>query len=159
MTVMVAVGIIMLIFAVYWLVFGGLATARRLPGNKYFGLRVPDVRRSTEAWDGSHVVAGPVWIFAGITLLFGALVAFRASGWMWLIPVATVLIAIVAISVGSNLGARAAHLYTLKDQEENGGCSSEGGCSCGSGGCGSEAETPEVDLEALRQAAKNVDRA
>lgn len=157
MTVMVAVGIIMLIFAVYWLVFGGLATARRLPGNKYFGLRIPDVRKSKEAWDGSHVVAGPVWILAGVSFLFGALVAFRASGWMWLIPVATVLIAIVAISVGSNLGARAAHLYTLKDQEENGGCSSEGGCSCGSGGCGSSAGDPQVDMDALRNAVKNVE--
>src|SRR5699024_3528358 len=89
--------------------------------------------------------------------LFGALVAFRASGWMWLIPVATVLIAIVAISVGSNLGARAAHLYTLKDQEENGGCNSEGGCSCGSGGCGSSTEAPQVDMDALRNAVKNVE--
>ena len=76
---------------------------------------------------------------------------------MWLIPVATVLIAIVAISVGSNLGARAAHLYTLKDQEENGGCSSEGGCSCGSGGCGSSAGAPQVDMDALRNAVKNVE--
>lgn len=156
---MVAVGIILLISALYWLIFGGLATARRLPGNKYFGLRIPDVRKSKEAWDGSHVVAGPVWILAGVSLMFGALVAFRASGLMWLIPVATVLIALVAISIGSNLGARAAHLYTLKAQEEGGGCSSEGGCNCGSGGCGSAAETPQVDITALRNAVKNVDGA
>src|SRR5699024_10367315 len=122
MTSMVAVGLILLVFALYWLIFGALATARRLQGNKYFGLRIPVLRKSKEAWDASHVVAGPVWILAGVSFLSGALVAFRASGWMWLNPVATVLIAIVAISVGSNLGARAAHLYTLKDQEENGGC-------------------------------------
>ena len=83
MTVMVAVGIIMLIFAVYWLVFGGLATARRLPGNKYFGLRIPDVRKSKEAWDGSHVVAGPVWLLAGGSLLYGALVSLPDEGGMW----------------------------------------------------------------------------
>ncbi|MFH0411985.1 SdpI family protein [Corynebacterium sp. L4756] len=154
---MVAVGIIFLIISLYWLVFGGLATARRLPGNKYFGLRIPDVRRSKEAWDGSHVVAGPVWILAGVAFLFGGLAAFRASGWLWLIPVATAIIGFIAISVGSNLGARAAHLYTLKAREEDSGCISEGGCNCGSGGCGSAGDTPQVDMEALRDAVKNVD--
>src|SRR5699024_6533420 len=112
MTSMVAVGLILLVFALYWLIFGALATARRLPGNKYFGLRIPDVRNSHEALAGSPVVAGPVWTLAAVSFPSAALVAFRASGWMWLIPVATVLIAIVPISVGSNLGARAAHLYT-----------------------------------------------
>src|SRR5699024_3395863 len=114
MTSMVVVGLILLVFALYWLIFGALATARRLPGNKYFGLRIPDVRKSKEPWDGSNVVAGPVWFLACVYCLYCALVAFLASGWMYLIPFASVLIAIVAISVGSELGARAGHLYTLK---------------------------------------------
>ena len=76
---------------------------------------------------------------------------------MWLIPVTTFVIAILALSVGSNLGSRAAFLYEQAHADDD-GCGDS--CNCGSGG--EEASTdsvtqPEVDLGALRQAARHSD--
>lgn len=64
----------------------------------------------------SHAVAGPVWLVAGASLTFGALVSLQASGLMWVIPAVTTVVGIIAISYGANLGARTAVLY---DQHVN----------------------------------------
>ncbi|MER0088489.1 SdpI family protein [Corynebacterium sp. KPL3927] len=157
---MVAVGIIFLILAVFLIAVGALAATKRLPGNKYIGLRLQEIRKSREAWDNAHAVAGPFWALGGVSLLFGGVVAFRAEGWMWLIPVTTFVIAILALSVGSNLGSRAAFLYEQAHADDE-GCGDS--CNCGSGGCGGEETStnsftqPEVDLGALRQAARHSD--
>lgn len=127
---MLAIGIVLLIFATVLLVVGGLAAFRRLPGNPYIGLRLVELRKSKEAWDHAHAVAGPFWALAGISLVFGGLVALVAEGWMWAIPVISVVVTVLVVSVGSNLGARAAYLFDDK---------------------------PKVDLGALRQAAKTAD--
>ncbi|MBK4138685.1 SdpI family protein [Corynebacterium macginleyi] len=157
---MVAVGIIFLIFAVFLVAVGALAATKRLPGNKYIGLRLQEIRKSREAWNNAHAVAGPFWALGGVALLFGGVVAFRAEGWMWLIPVTTFVISILALSIGSNLASRAAFLYEQARAEEDGYGDS---CNCGSGGCGGEEVDddstiqPEVDLGALRQAARHSD--
>lgn len=157
---MVAVGIIFLIFAVFLVAVGVLAATKRLPGNQYIGLRLQEIRKSREAWNNAHAVAGPFWALGGVALLFGGVVAFRAEGWMWLIPVTTFVISILALSIGSNLASRAAFLYEQAHAEED-GCGDS--CNCGSSVRGGEEVDddstiqPEVDLGALRQAARHSD--
>ena len=138
---------------------GTLATTRRLPGNSYIGLRLQEIRKSREAWDNAHRIAGPFWILSGVCLVFGGVVALRAEGWMWLIPALTFVAAVLALSIGSNLGSRAAFLYEQAHANEE-GCGES--CNCGSDGCGGEAagETaaPQVDVNALRHAARKSDK-
>ena len=71
---------------------------------------------------------------------------------MWLIPALTFVVAVLALSVGSNMGARAAYLWDQAHKEDE-GCGES--CNCGDGGCGGEA--PTVDVSAARAAAKRAD--
>lgn len=155
---MIVVPILLFALAAVVIVVGGLATLKKLPGNSVFGLRVHEARKSPEAWITAHAVAGPVWLVAGASLTFGALVSLQASGFMWVIPAVTTVVGIIALSYGANLGARTAVLYdqnvsAKKNSDTTGGCCSSGG----------EAEThdiaeaPSVDVNALRQAARQAD--
>ena len=149
---MLVVGIIFLIVAAILIVVGGLASLRKLPGNSVVGLRLAEIRKTKEAWDNAHAVAGPFWFLAGVALVFGGIIALRAEGWMWLIPALTFVVAVLALSVGSNMGARAAYLWDQAHKEDE-GCGES--CNCGDGGCGGEA--PTVDVSAARAAAKRAD--
>ena len=82
-------GTVLLILAIALLVIGVLAWRRKLPGNPVIGIRVAEVRKSKEIWEAAHQVAGPLWLVGGVALVFGGLVAFRAEGWMWLLPALT----------------------------------------------------------------------
>ncbi|MGP6174187.1 SdpI family protein [Corynebacterium sp. A21] len=148
------IGVVLLVLALVLLIAGVMATSRRLPGNKIIGLRVPEVRKSKEIWDGSHAVAGPLWIFGGVALTFGGLIAFIASGWLWVFPAVTLVVGIVALASGANVGARTATLLDARHQDEDAGCAScsnDGGCGCGGH---NEAPAPVVDLAAVRRAAE-----
>ena len=153
---MLAVGIIMLIVAALLLIVGGLAATGHLPGNNMIGLRLIEIRKSRAAWDNAHKVAGLFWVLSGVALLFGGIVALNASGWMWLLPAAMVIVSILARSVGSNMGSRAAYLFDQAHKEDE-GCGDS--CNCGDS-CDSGSDTPavEVNLGALRQAAENLDK-
>ncbi|GAI19465.1 SdpI family protein [Corynebacterium propinquum] len=155
---MIVVPILLFALAAVVIVVGGLATLKKLPGNSVFGLRVHEARKSPEAWITAHAVAGPVWLVAGASLTFGALVSLQASGFMWVIPAVTTVVGTIALSYGANLGARTAVLYdqnvsAKKNADTTGGCCSSGG--------GAEthdiAEAPSVDVNALRQAARQAD--
>lgn len=144
------IGVILLVLAAALLILGGLGWSQKLPGNGIIGIRVPEVRKSKDVWDAAHRVAGPLWLVGGVALLLGALVAFTAAGWMWLIVVLTVLAALVLLGMGANAGARAAAILDARAETES-GCSSCGdGGSCGCGGHSEPA--PEIDFEALRRA-------
>ena len=149
---MLVVGIIFLILAAVLIVVGGLATLRKLPGNNVVGLRLAEIRKSKEAWDNAHAVARPFWFLGGVALVFGGIIALRAEGWMWLIPALTFVVAILALSIGSNMGARASYLWNQAHQEDE-GCGDT--CNCGDGECGGEA--PAVDVSAARAAAERAD--
>lgn len=151
---MLVVGILFFILAAILLIVGALATMRKLPGNSVVGLRLAEIRKSREAWDNAHAVAGPFWALGGVALLFGGIVALRAQGWMWLIPAATFVIAVLVLSIGSNMGARAAYLWDQAHKDDE-GCGDS--CNCGDGGCGEEA--PSVDVSAVRAAAERADQA
>lgn len=155
---MIVVPIVLFALAAVVIVVGGLATLKKLPGNSVFGLRVHEARKSPEAWITAHAVAGPVWLVAGASLTFGALVSLQASGFMWVIPAVTTVVGIIALSYGANLGARTAVLYdqnvsAKKNADTTGGCCSSGG--------GAEtrdvSEAPSVDMNALRKAARQAD--
>ncbi len=136
---MIFIGVLFLILAALLLVVGGLATTRRLPGNNIFGLRVEEVRKDKETWDLAHAVAGPFWMLAGLALVFGGLVCFSPAGWTWILTLVTAVVAVLTVSIGANLGARAAHLQDLHNKEEAN-------------------KPPAVDLNALRNAARKSDQ-
>lgn len=150
---MLVVGIIFLILAAVLIIVGGLATLRKLPGNSVVGLRLAEIRKTREAWDNAHAIAGPFWFLGGIALVFGGVIALRAEGWMWLIPALTAVVAILALSIGSNMGARAAYLWDQAHKDDD-GCGDS--CNCSDGGCGGEA--PAVDVSAIRAAAQHADK-
>ncbi|WP_311518154.1 SdpI family protein [uncultured Corynebacterium sp.] len=151
---MLAIAIIFFTLAAIFLIVGGLATARKLPGNSVVGLRLVEIRKTKEAWDNAHAIAGPFWMLSGVSLLFGGVVAISAHGWMWTIPALTFVISILALSIGSNMGSRAAFLWDEAHKAEE-GCGDS--CNCSDDGCGSS--EPEVDLGALRKAAEQADHA
>ena len=151
---MLAIAIIFFTLAAIFLIVGGLATARKLPGNSVVGLRLVEIRKTKEAWDNAHAIAGPFWMLSGVSLLFGGVVAISAHGWMWTIPALTFAISILALSIGSNMGSRAAFLWDEAHKAEE-GCGDS--CNCSDDGCGSS--EPEVDLGALRKAAEQADHA
>ncbi|GAB2516516.1 hypothetical protein CATRI_12980 [Corynebacterium atrinae] len=147
---MFVVGLIFFALSAVLLVVGALATVRRLPGNSVIGLRVPEVRKSQEVWDGAHAVAGPFWLLAALILLFGGFISWVVSGWWSLVPLFFLIAAFMAVSVGANSGARMAVLM-----DEQAGQSSGGGCGtdCNCGESAPEKAPANVDLQALRRAA------
>ncbi|WKD58412.1 hypothetical protein CAPI_09445 [Corynebacterium capitovis DSM 44611] len=141
-----AVGILFVVFALVAVIPGLLATAGKLPGNSFIGLRVPEVRKDRSTWDQAHRVAGPLWIFAGVALGFASAFAFMASGALWIIPVVFTAAAVVALSAAGNLGARAAALVDASSAETATEPSPE-----------PASEAPQVNLDALRKAAGKAD--
>lgn len=140
---MTAIGVLLAILALVLTVIGGLATARRLPGNGIVGIRVPEVRTSRRIWEDAHHVAGIFWLVGGVALAFGALTAFRAEGWAWILPVATVIIAVAAVGAGANAGARTAAVLDVAEELKKNNEPAP--------------PTPQVDLAALRRAANQAD--
>lgn len=135
-------GVILLILGLILTVIGGLAWAAKLPGNGVVGIRVPEVRKSQELWTLAHRIAGPFWTLGGISLLFGACFAFIAQGWLWALPIFTILIALAAVGAGAGQAAHAVAAIDARRmiEAENGG------------------PKPAVDMEALRRAARASDR-
>ena len=66
---MLAVGIVFFVLAAVLLIVGGLATLRKLPGNSVVGLRLAEIRKSKDAWDNAHAIAGPFWMLGGLSLI------------------------------------------------------------------------------------------
>lgn len=110
-------GVVYAIVAVGVLIVGILGTTQHLPGNSFIGIRVPEVRASKDIWNKSHAVAGPLWIFAGLALLFGAITTFFVSSWLWVIPLAALALGLYGIGAGANLGARHAALIDAAETE------------------------------------------
>lgn len=139
-TMSIAVTVVLAVLAVAVLIVGALAWTGRLPGNSVIGLRVPEVRRSKDMWVTAHRIAGPMWVFAGVLLAFAAAFSSIVSGWGWIVPVALVVGAVAAIGAGAGRGAHTvAALDARRIAEE------------------STDDTPKVDLDALRRAAKRAD--
>lgn len=134
-------GIILLVIAVLLAIVGALGWTGKLPGNSFIGLKVPEVRKSEDLWELAHKIAGPFWILGAAALAFGGAFSFVATGWWWTLPAFTIVIALGSVGTGA---AKAAHTVAALDaraiaEEQRGGAK------------------PAVNLEALRNAAKNLD--
>lgn len=156
---MTVVGTLLAIVAIALIIIGALAWARRLPGNSYVGIRVPEVRESQELWTTAHHVAGPLWVVGGIAVGIAASLCFAPSGWLHLMSIVAVLAGIMFVSIGANVGARAA---SLLDAQTDVTAASESTC-CSAGGAeeaddeGQTSTSFTPDLEALRRAAQASD--
>lgn len=142
-TLNIVFGILFAVAALVLVIPGAMATAGKLPGNKFIGLHTPAVRKNESVWVQAHKVAGPFFILAGVALAFGAAFAFIASGWVWLFPVVAVVAAVVALSLAGNFGARAAVMVERAQEEVSAEAPAE--------------PKPEVNLDALRRAAGHAD--
>lgn len=138
----VVIGVVFIVFALALLIPGLLAALGRLPGNNVVGLHVPEVRNDEEIWIQAHKVAGPYLILGGLALAFGSAFAFIANGWLWAVPVILAVVAVASVAAAGNQGARAARLFT--EAKEN---QAEADA----------APAPQVDLGALRNAARQAD--
>lgn len=163
------------ILAVLLVVTGVLAWKAKLPGNPVLGIRVPEVRKSQELWDMAHRVAGPLWVLSGVAWAIASLMAFAATGWMWLVVGLAVIGGLVFLGMGAGMGAHTVAMVDAKrkaagDSSEGACCSADGG---GEGGCCSPADNgapapventtalnaPAIDLDAVRRAAQAQSRA
>ena len=131
------IGVILILLGIVIAVVGTMAITKKLPGNKWIGIHVPEVRKSRELWDLAHRVAGPSWLVAALAALAAGFVALAASGWMWFIVVGGTLASLVMLGIGAAMGAHTVAMYDaqLQATESDGGCGSDGGgCGCCSGG-------------------------
>ncbi len=174
---MIILGTILALFAVFLLIVGCLAWSRRLPGNNYIGIRVPEVRKSKESWDLAHQFAGPLWVASGVTMAIASVPPFSGISWLLLISVIALVAAIYFFGLGASIGARAAGALENSSGSERDGCcggtqqpepdqaaeSRKEFCGSSNGDCGSctthACETASaIDLEALKRAAQSADK-
>lgn len=163
---MIVLSVLLFILGAAVLVIGVLAVTAKLPGNRWVGLRIPEVRKNREMWDTGHRIAGPTWTGAGVALIAASVVGLQ-GGWLWVVSGLLVVGALFLIGMGAALAAQTlakidhAKARQAEQQRAAAGCCSSGSSSdssCGGdcdGGCGGhDSVTPvELDLDAARRAA------
>ena len=117
---MVVLGCVLAALAVVLLLVGALAWTRHLPGHKYVGIKVPEVRESREVWDAVHQFAGPLWLASGVAMAVAAVPPFSGVSWLLIISLVGVAASVYFFGLGSSMGARAAGV--LVREESSGGC-------------------------------------
>ena len=115
---MTFLSIILGVLGVAVLIVGVLSTTGTLPGNSIIGLRIPEVRKSQEYWTMGHKIAGPTWTGSGLALLACAVVAWGASGWLWLIVGLLVVAAVFLLGMGAALASHALAQVDARAQKE-----------------------------------------
>lgn len=146
---MIVITILLVILAIFVLTEVLLGFIEKLPGNGVVGLRIPEVRKSSENWVLAHKIAGPAWMGAGAALLGAALLTTGIGGWMWLVFALLIVGALFLIGMGSAMAASTmARLEHVRSQQEEDERAAAGCCSSGSssnddasaGGCEPTAE-------------------
>ena len=146
---MIVLTILLVILALVVLTVGLLGFIEKLPGNGVVGLRIPEVRKSSENWVLAHKIAGPAWMGAGAALLGAALLTTGIGVWMWLVFALLIVGALFLIGMGSAMAASTmARLEHVRSQQEEDERAAAGCCSSGSssnddasaGGCEPSAE-------------------
>ena len=151
MSGMTFVGILLLIIALCAIILGMLGWTRKLPGNSYIGIKVPEVRKSRQMWDAAHQTAGPLWVISGVAFSFAGLLCFVNNAWLWLLAAVLTFFGVVLVALGSSLGSRTVAVLADHDAKQEAAQSS---C-CSAGGEEEVPSAPEVDVEALRRAVKD----
>lgn len=122
-------GALLLVAGVALLTVGLLGWRRRLPRNRFAGIRTPATLRSEAAFRAANHVAAPPVLAAGAVSAAGGALVFGTVG-----PALTVIVGATGIGVvgllvaGGLLGHRAAAAIPAPTT----GCA---GCRCGGGGC------------------------
>ena len=115
------------VLAAVWMVVGVAGLCRRLPGNRWVGVRTKETFASEDAWHLAHRVAAPGFLFGALALILGGALSLTSS-WGFLYALGGAVIGLLAVSVVSGIAVRAAQ--TIPAPEGSGGCSSD----CCSGG-------------------------
>src|SRR5699024_7232007 len=127
---MIVLTILLVILALVVLTVGLLGFIEKLPGNGVVGLRIPEVRKSSENWVLAHKIAGPAWMGAGAALLGAALLTTGIGGWMWLVFALLIVGALFLIGMGSAMAASTmARLEHVRSQQEEDERAAAGCCS------------------------------
>lgn len=134
----VAVGISVadFVLAVAFGVTGVLGLMRRLPRNRFVGIRTPVTLRSDETFAVAHVVAGPGLVGGAVILALAGVIGIGSAGGVGLAFALVGLVAsLVILGAASSFGLRAA--ARVPDWDESDSCGTGGGCgSCAlSGAC------------------------
>ncbi|AGP32001.1 SdpI family protein [Corynebacterium terpenotabidum] len=136
---MIVLSVLLFVFGAAVLVTGLLGLTGKLPGNRWVGLRIPEVRKSREMWTTAHRIVGPFWTGAGVALLVGGLVSLE-GGWLWAVAAVLFLGGLGLIGTGA---ANAAHIMAQIDHQKALGAEqtrAAAGC-CSSGSSASAAST------------------
>jgi len=122
-------GIALLVAGAGLLAVGLLGWRRRLPRNRFAGVRTPATLRSEAAFSAANRVAAPPVLAAGAVCAAGGALAFGTGG-----PALTVIVAVAGTgAVGLLLaGGLLGHRVAAAMPAPTGGCA---GCSCGGGAC------------------------
>lgn len=152
MTVSVIIAVLLLVFAVGTAVVAFAAQRKKLPGNRFIGVRTTETRADQRTWNAAHSAAAPLWWASAFGWLLAGIVATQASGWAWLLVIILSVAALMALGAGAAAGAATAakvHQIIGLEQEATSGCCSAGGTtaeaseSCGSDcGCDDAAAHP-----------------
>jgi uncharacterized membrane protein len=120
---------VLLIAAAALLTVGLLGWRRRLPRNRFAGIRTPATLRSDAAFSAANRVAAPSVVAAGAVCAAGGALALSAGG-----PALAVIVAVAGTgAVGLLLaGGLLGHRVASAVPPPTGGCA---GCACGGGGC------------------------
>ena len=120
---------VLLIAAVALLTVGILGWQRRLPRNRFAGIRTPATLRSDDAFSAANRVAAPTVVAAGAVCAAGGALALSADGAALAVIVAVAGTGAVGLLLaGGLLGHRVASAVP----PPTGGCA---GCACSGGGC------------------------
>lgn len=122
-------GVLLLVVAAALLTVGLLGWARRLPRNRFTGVRTPATLRSDTAFVAANRVAAPPVLAACAVCAAGGVLALGADG-----SLLTVIVTVTgAGTVGLLLaGGLLGHRVAAAIPPPTAGCA---GCSCGGSGC------------------------
>lgn len=124
-------GAVLLVAGAALLVVGLLGWRRRLPRNRFAGIRTPATLRSDAAFAAANRVAAPTVLAAGVISAIAGALAVGTGGAMLTTIVAVAGVGVVGLLIaGGLLGHRAA---TAVPPPPAAGC---GGCDCAGAGCG-----------------------
>ncbi|WP_297006417.1 SdpI family protein [uncultured Corynebacterium sp.] len=137
---MIVLSVLLFILGAAVLVTGLMGLTGTLPGNRWVGLRIPEVRKSKDMWVTGHRIAGPFWTGAGVALLLAGLVSLQ-GGWLWAV---TVVLAVGSLALIGTGAANAAHIMAQIDLRKGQAAEARraaAGC-CSSGGATGAAKAP-----------------
>lgn len=140
---MIVLSVLLFILGAAVLVTGLMGLTGTLPGNRWVGLRIPEVRKSKDLWVTGHRIVGPFWTGAGVAVLLAGLVSLQ-GGWLWIVAAVLLVGGLGLVGVGAaNASHIVAQIDLRKGQEAEQKRAAAGCCSSGSSGSNAPAASPQ----------------